>query len=366
MRLVWYSEVKWNYLQTRKQNLLKYFPPEDKILFFQPFSFVGSNYFLPRKDGNVYYLTLPTYRKSRFKLIDRIVSVSFCRKLFYTILKGNAKLWIVLLFRKTPDRVCISNLFYLPLIKKTTIPVVWDFNDHPQQFGAQPNWALKEFDLFLKDSRNSIISSSTGITEYINKKYNRIVTTIPNGVDLDYFNQKNTSGEVKQKLIIGYVGIISPWFFDFDLLRKISENFTNCEIQLIGPCVNEVRDKLNNLIQNKNINYKGSKSYHLLPEIMKGFTVGIIPLYSIPEVWRLASGKFLQYLSAGIPVVSVWMDQFSKIEKNVYLSKSHNEFIDGLEKALKHSFISMDDQLIEYDWKKLAKKFRNELLAVNE
>ena len=55
---------------------------------------------------------------------------------------------------------------------------------------------------------------------------------------------------------------------------------------------------------------------------MKGFTVGIIPLYSIPEVWRLASGKFLQYLGIGIPVVSVWMKQFSQFKRNVYLSKS--------------------------------------------
>ena len=73
------------------------------------------------------------------------------------------------------------------------------------------------FDLFLKNKSNAIISSSTGITGFINMKYNRFVKTIPNGVDLDNFNQKNLSAEVNRKLVIGYVGIISPWFFDFEL-----------------------------------------------------------------------------------------------------------------------------------------------------
>ena len=74
MNIVWYSEVKWNYLRTRKQNLLTHFPLNDRILFFQPFSFVKSNYFFPRKEGNIYYLTLPTYRKSSYKFIDTLMS----------------------------------------------------------------------------------------------------------------------------------------------------------------------------------------------------------------------------------------------------------------------------------------------------
>ena len=83
MKLVWYSEIKWNYIQTRKQSLIKCFPMSDTILFFQPFSFVGSNYFFPKREGNVYYVTLPTYRKSKYKLIDTIMSFLILRKLFY-------------------------------------------------------------------------------------------------------------------------------------------------------------------------------------------------------------------------------------------------------------------------------------------
>ncbi|SVD45775.1 uncharacterized protein METZ01_LOCUS398629, partial [marine metagenome] len=97
MKIVWYSEVKWNYLRTRKQNLLTHSPADDKIVFFQPFSFVKANYIFPRKDGNLYYLTLPVYRESRFQLIDRLISISIIRKLFYLFVKWYANAWISIL-----------------------------------------------------------------------------------------------------------------------------------------------------------------------------------------------------------------------------------------------------------------------------
>ena len=162
------------------------------------------------------------------------------------------------------------------------------------------------------------------------------------------------------------MGIISSWFFDFDLLHKISAHFTSYEIHLYGPCEGHAQEKLNKLIQIPNIFYYGQQSYKELPEIMRTFTVGIIPLYSKPEVWRLASGKFLQYLSIGIPVVSVWMKQFAEMKKNIFLSKSHTEFISEIEHAIEHNFLPMDEELKEYDWRKLSSKFRNKLIDINE
>ena len=362
MKLIWYSEIKWNYLQTRKQNLLNLFPSSDIILFFQPFSFVGKNYFIPKKEGNVYYVTLPTYRKSQYQIIDKYFSNSTIRKVFYFFLKWYAQFWINVILKQTPDCICISNIFYLPLINSTT-PVVWDFNDHPEQFGKQPDWALQSFDTFLRNKQHHIIASSMGLSEYLNEIYQRQSIIIPNGVDLNHFNniqmQKHT-----EKHIIGYVGIISSWFFDFDLIRKIAEHFNSFEICLYGPCEKDAHDHLDKLIQMPNILYQGPQSYKALPEIMRTFTVGIIPLYSKPEVWRLASGKFLQYLSVGIPVVSVWMKQYSEMKRNVFLSKSHSEFITGLEHAIAHRFIPLDDELREYDWKNLSTRFRNELEEV--
>ena len=364
MKLVWYSEIKWNYLQTRKQHLIKLFPSSDTILYFQPFSFIGKNHFFPKKEGNIYYITLPTYRKSNYQIIDKYFSNSTIRKVFYHLLQWYAKFWIKVILQQVPDCICISNIFYLPLINSTT-PVVWDFNDHPEQFGKQPEWALKGFDIFLKDKQNHIISSSIGIAEYLNEKFKRKTLIIPNGVDLNHFNKKIQWKEDPKMDVIGYVGIISSWFLDFELLHKISEHFNSYEIHLYGPCERNAQQKLNKLIQRPNIIYQGQQSYNSLPKIMRTFKVGIIPLYSKPEVWRLASGKFLQYLGVGIPVVSVWMKQYSKLTKNVFLAKSHKEFITKLNNAIEHEFLTMDKALQEYDWRKLSTEFRNKLITLN-
>ena len=101
-----------------------------------------------------------------------------------------AKFWINIILNKIPDCICISNIFYLPVIKNITTPVVWDFNDHPEQFGKQPAWALKGFDNFLKDKQYHIIVSSIGLSEYINKIYQRKTTIISNGVDLKHFKKE--------------------------------------------------------------------------------------------------------------------------------------------------------------------------------
>ena len=366
MNIVWYSEVKWNYLRTRKQNLLTHFPLNDRILFFQPFSFVKRNYFFPRKEGDIYYLTLPTYRKSSYKFIDTLMSFHIFRKIFYKFVKWYANAWIIILLKKRPDCICISNIYYLPLINNIKSPVIWDFNDHPGQFGEIPIWANQEFTEFLIDKNNTIISSSIGITNYLKNKYERSAYTIPNGVDLAKFDKKISKNDLNQKPVIGYVGIISSWFFDFELVKQVATHLSLYEIHLYGPCVSDVKEQLDEILRISNISYFGEKPYDMLPKVMETFTVGIIPLYSIPEVWRLASGKFLQYLGIGIPVVSVWMDQYSKIKNNVFLAKTHSEFIDSLEKALKHSFIPMADELKGYDWRYLSIEFRNELEAAIE
>ena len=366
MNIVWYSEVKWNYLRTRKQNLLTHFPINDRILFFQPFSFVKENFFFPRKEENVYYLTLPTYRKSSYKFIDTLMSFNIFRNIFYKFIKWYANAWIIILLKKRPDCICISNIYYLSLIDHSKMPVIWDYNDDPEQFGKQPEWAMKEFEVFLR-SNNKIISCSIGITQYLLKKYKCLAVTIPNGVELSHFNKDLSLVQKSKKIVIGYVGIISSWFFDFELVKMISQQYRYCEIHLYGPCDKEAKKDLNDLLlMNKNIKYEGSQSYYVLPEIMRKFNVGIIPLYSIPEVWRAASGKLLQYLGVGIPVVSVWMEQYSMLKENVYFTKSHAEFIGALEKALKQPFMPMGDKLKEYDWEMLSIKFRNELLRVNE
>ena len=62
MNIIWFSEIRWDYLFTRKQHLLSLFPKKDNILFIQPFNFLKkeSTRTVPE---NIYCKTLPIFRR---------------------------------------------------------------------------------------------------------------------------------------------------------------------------------------------------------------------------------------------------------------------------------------------------------------
>ena len=62
MRIVVCAEVQWRYLRTRKQQLLRRFPTDWRILFLQPTVRGRRNDWWPRRDGNVTYVTVPVLK----------------------------------------------------------------------------------------------------------------------------------------------------------------------------------------------------------------------------------------------------------------------------------------------------------------
>ena len=100
------------------------------------------------------------------------------------------------------------------------------------------------------------------------------------------------------------------------------------------------------------------QNYDVLPSIISGFSIGLIPLKSFEKVWRAASGKLLQYLAVGIPVVSVYMEQYAGLN-NLILCKTHEEFVKGIDYYLKDENVMLKkNNLSEYDWIVLANQYR--------
>ncbi len=357
MKIVWYSEIKWDYMKTRKQHLLTHFPVDDKILFFQPFSFNGPNAFIPKTDGNVTYVTLPVYRKTSSGKINALFQYAALRIPFYMILRFWGFILRLLIIKGTPDKYVFSNIFSLPL-KRLNCVSLWDYNDDPEQFGSQPVWAMDHLGRFLRDPRQVVTTCSRYLTRELEAKYNRSVLHIPNGVDLSVFADLKPSTPLLKRNILGYVGVISPWFFDFELVGKIAETYPDFDVHLYGPVDRDANDQLQNLLEADNIKYFSSVDYSELPQVMGSFRIGLIPLRSIPQVWQAASAKFLQYLSTGIPVVSTYMEQFEDLSKEAFMCRSHDETLAGIAEALRIDRVQIDDKIMEYDWKLLSVKFR--------
>jgi len=360
MNLIWFSEVKWDYLRTRKQHLLSRFPKTDNILFIQPFAKSGDNSFFPKHDGNVIFVTIPTFRQSQSRFFNQIFEQNWLRLLFF----GMVKIWVKLVVRftiKNVDSWLISNVYFLQVLEKLQGEKTWDFNDNPEQFGKKPVWAMQKFHQFCKNENHKIIASSEAFSEKIKLDFQRDSVVIPNGVEHSFFAENRNAKQIKKSKIIGYVGVISEWFFDFELVEKIAKKFTNFEIHLIGPQSRGISEKIEKLQKIDNVKVLPAANYEQLPSILQTLRVGIIPLKNNEKVKNTASGKFLQYVSAGLPTVSVKFLQFEPFSECVYFAESHSDFLRNLENAISDDVQFCDDLLEKYDWDSIAQQFRNEV-----
>jgi glycosyltransferase involved in cell wall biosynthesis len=108
---------------------------------------------------------------------------------------------------------------------------------------------------------------------------------------------------------IGFVGAISAYKLDLDLLAKLAEATPNWSYVMIGPVgEGDPSTQLSGLLKCSNIHWLGAKPYHDLPAYMKGLDVGLLPLRFNRYTHSMFPMKFFEYLAAGLPVVASAID----------------------------------------------------------
>jgi glycosyltransferase involved in cell wall biosynthesis len=122
----------------------------------------------------------------------------------------------------------------------------------------------------------------------------------PSGVETEHYASAVTRRRLDGRPVAGYVGVIDERL-DLDLVAGLADRLPDWEICMVGPVA-----KIDpaDLPQRDNIRYKGSVSYHQLPDAMAGFHVALMP-FALNEATRsISPTKTLEYLAAGLPVVS--------------------------------------------------------------
>ena len=347
--VIWFSEIRWDYMVTRKQHLIKRLSNNYNFIFIEPYK-KNEKYYLYRKEKNIIIITIPTFKLGN-KLLTIIFSFSLLRYLIYIF----QYILLKTVIRKDISLQIISNPCFIQLCSKN-IPTVWDYNDYPFQFAKSPAWLKRSFNTFLNTKINCIWASSKTIFDNLKSKKYSNVEYIPNGVDTNIFKKPKLTK--KDKIKIGYVGIISSWFFDFDLLRKISKAFPHTQIDIVGP-LDPLLNKNNiNFSNYKNIKLYGKVKYSILPEIISSFDVGIIPLKQDNDVYKLNSAKFLQYYASKIKIVSVPFLEFDDFKNNVYFCKNSIEFINSIKIIIENKCNKKYDprKIEKFCWDKISLK----------
>jgi glycosyltransferase involved in cell wall biosynthesis len=122
----------------------------------------------------------------------------------------------------------------------------------------------------------------------------------PSGVDVEHYAAAARHRRPHDRPVAGYVGVVDERL-DRDLIGALAEALADWEIRIVGP-VAKIDPAA--LPQAPNLIYAGQVTYDELPEVMAGFDVALMPFALNDATRSISPTKTLEYLAAGLPVVS--------------------------------------------------------------
>ena len=364
MNIIWLSEIKWNYLKTRKQQIISRFPDDSSILFIEPISKKLSNNYYPIEYSHVKAVTIPQLRSVRNRLSNKILSYLFIRK----IINALATLWFRFFFNKIINNAnCIitSNVYWSPLIKTYKIkypdlPIIYDCNDNPLAFPGTPNYK-KEYFIETLSLVNKIIIPHVSYRNFIPNEFHSKIEIITNGVDFELFQKINKPIEKIKKIkkpIIIYIGAISEWF-DFDLTEYLLNN-SSYNFVLIGPVNKNAINRLDELSKHNRLHFFNAINHEEIPHYLFEANVCIIPFIKNELTESVLPNKLFEYSAAGKPSVmtnfNAYLSEFSDFvsitsEKDKFLNKIKNQIENPQsEKKLKEFAMNFDWGMISIEY----------------
>ncbi len=149
---------------------------------------------------------------------------------------------------------------------------------------------------------------------------------LPQGVDIEHFvcSSEPKEGAISslQKPIVGFVGLLANWV-DLGLLAGCARAYPEATFVIIGKATIDV----SLLLTESNIVVLGEVSYERLPQYIRHFDVGLIP-FLVNELTIVANPlKLLEYLAAGMSVVSTNLPEVARFKPLVHVAQDADEFI---------------------------------------
>ena len=305
-------------------------------------------------------------RQDRGRLIKRL------RRFFISPRLVTPRLWVVSplvlpgirsRFLTLINRFLLSlTLLYVYLRLGFNCDVLWTYSPattsylNPRRFkhslyhcvddiGAQPKMPTLALDrLEFRTAAN--VEHVVVTTVALQKKLQGLCSSLhlmPNVVDYEHFAESSKASlQHAKKLmqdipkpIIGFVGAISSYKIDFNLLADVADARPDCSFVMIGAIGEGDSDTdVSELQLRNNIFFLGPQSYQNIPACMAFFDVAILPSRLNTYTEAMFPMKFFEYFAAGLPVVAVPIPSLSPYRQLLFLCDGSDAFIRGLDDAL--------------------------------
>ena len=367
MKIIWFSEIKWSYLRTRKQHILSNFKDSDEILFVEPISFNLKNNFNISIEKNIKYITIPQIQNSDVGFINIFLNFFLMKYILKKI--GNYLLKKLLTKTKfNPDVLVISNVYWIKsLIKlkeKLNVDIVYDCNDNPLAFPNSKN-KLYYFNETLKFS-DKIIIPFDSYKYFIPEEYHKKIKIISNGVDSKLL-LKSSNNDVIEKhneKIVMYIGSIDTRL-DYKLIQNVISDLSDIKFIFIGTIKRQIKKDFNRIRQCKNVNYISSINYSDIGKYLSYADVCIIPFKKNNLSKFILPNKIFEYSLMEKPIVMTdFNEDLKKLNNNFSLATTHFEFSKLIIDQIKNpkNLKDLKSFAEDFEWKKISSEFRSVIL----
>ena len=189
----------------------------------------------------------------------------------------------------------------------------------------------------------------------------------PSGVESAHYAQSRGLRTKRDRPVAGYVGVIDERL-DLDLVARLAADLSDWDIHMAGPLakIDEV-----DLPQAENLHWLGMQSYADLPRVMAGFDVALMPFALNEATKNISPTKTLEYLAAGLPVVSTRVpDVVTDFGHAVHLVDGPDEFAAACRHVRTHSVEKRDAVSAtvrrNHEWDVIAERMAALIAAASE
>lgn len=182
----------------------------------------------------------------------------------------------------------------------------------------------------------AVVANSDFLANYL-KPFNKHSVMVGQGCDLSLFNASELISLPEDlanipRPIIGYVGYLTSMRLDINILKEVSRSLDIGSLVLVGPEDDDF--KYSELHEQENVYFLGNKKSDELPAYISGFDVCINPQVVNDMTVGNYPRKIDEYLAMGKPTVATYTEAMDYFKNHVYLSKSSQEFVKMIKKAL--------------------------------
>ena len=368
LRLVWFSEIQWDFLSTRKQRILSRFGERWRILFIEPYALGRSHHWFPGRRGRVWVVTVPFLKSVPFTL-GRLLDNPLFRTL--ATIPGTLLMfwWVRVLGFASSDRIiALSSVFCGRVAASMACRLrVYDANDDHLAFPGTPRW-LPGYLAALLQRVDLIFSVTPELTARLEVPEGVRLVELGNGVEFSHFALPRPQPPAPlaglKGPVLGYAGAMD--WLDTEIVADTAVAWPNCTIVLIGPAYDREWWKNQRSINMRpNVHYFGKVEYGELPAWIQHFDLALMPLKRGRLKGVSHPNKLYEYAATGVPVLALnYCSAVEGARDVIMVAESGEAFVRMVPQALADG---RRDERMEFarrhSWDKIAASMEAEMLS---